>query len=518
MFAMSCCDGASDLADAVSSSDTVILGRVSSIAKDGMYGQAGYGRATIDVDAVLAGADPGPSVTVPFLIALNGGVYPEQELADLQRSVPVDSVIFFLHSWSTYFEDAGELPAWLRPLDRTDLFRTIGLDGALRVVDGKVVSQGAEPDSWISQWHGHPLEAVRAAIAEVAGSAGNDPPPLATWTWTAAELADGPVPGEIAHVWVLGDALVAAETDQSDEGGGASALLVSTRGGAWQSAPFHVPGFLVESGVVMDGELTLVGNIGPAAQPRRQIWRTRDGVAWTPVEGVVGLGFGPGHVTTIVHADAGWLAHAVERIDAESAAPHLLLSEDRVTWSELEGPDAFVDFASDGRRIVAPTIGISDPVARPDRVAWSDDARSWTEVTVAELAPYDSTGVIAATPDGFALGGQRFRVEDEAALPLGWWSVDGEAWHPSSFESLPGRAGQAAPRWMTGTPDGLIATGDGDQGLSLVWVSDDGRRWQQVAPLPPGTVTAAARDGADVVVAMQSGTSDAILWRGTASR
>jgi hypothetical protein len=340
---------------------------------------------------------------------------------------------------------------------------------------------------------------------------------LPTWSWVQADVQDPSARGEIDRLWTLAGVAIAAWTDETDEEGGASSLFVSEDGLSWERAPFPEGRLLVEHGTVVDGELTLVGNIGPVEDPRRQVWTTRDGREWTQLDGVDGLRFGPGEVQALVLSDAGWLARGVERVDAEHQRSHVLLSDDRITWTELGGPEIHVDFASDGHRIVAPIFDVSESPPTPNRVVWSDDATTWTEVTAGMLEQDESGDVIGATPRGFALGGQRFKREDESSHAIGWWSADGETWQASTFEVLDGPAGEAAPREIIGTDDGLIARGNGDPLESAIWISDDGRVWQQVTPLPPGYVSAFARDSDVVLLAIQPGSGDGVLWRGTAT-
>jgi hypothetical protein len=340
---------------------------------------------------------------------------------------------------------------------------------------------------------------------------------LPTWGWVQADVQDPSPSCEIDNLWTLSSAGVAACTDQTDEDGGVSTLFVSADGVGWQLAPFPEDGFLVEHGTVVDGELTIIGNIGPVEDPRRQVWTTGDGRKWTRLDGVDGLAFGPGHVQALVHSDVGWLADGVEVADPETQRRHVLQSPDRITWTEVGGPVTDRGFASDGHRIVAPGIGLSDTFPFAHTVAWSDDARSWTGATVAMLGQFESGDVIGATPRGFALGGQRFKVGDESSHPIGWWSTDGETWQESTFDVLDGPAGEAAPREINGTDDGLIARGNGDPLQNAIWISDDGRAWQQVTPLPPGYVSAFARDGDAVLLAIQPASGDGVLWRGTAT-
>ena len=340
--------------------------------------------------------------------------------------------------------------------------------------------------------------------------------PLPTWAWVQAEVRDPPARGEIDHLWTLPGASIAAWSDETNDGGGTSTLFVSADGVNWELAPFAEPGFLAEHGTVVDGELTVIGNIGPAQDPERQVWTTTDGRRWTRLEGVDGLAFGAGRVQALVTSDAGWLAAGVEFVNPELHRTHVLQSPDRIVWKEIGGPVSDLDFASDGHRTVAPGVSESDRFPFPHTVAWSDDARTWTEAIVAVLGRFESGGVIGASSGGFAMAGQRFKPEDESSHAIGWWSTDGATWQPSTFQVLNGPAGEAAPREMIGTDDGLIARGNGDPLANAIWISDVGRTWQQVAPLPPGEITAFARDGDAILIATQPGSGPGVLWRGTA--
>lgn len=164
--------GADDVAEAVGLADTVLLGTMSGIVEGEAYGPnenelGWYGVATIDVQEVIAGADPGDTVTVPFILVIGGDRFPEKELADLQRSIPEGPALLFLRSWQTYFDHSGtDIPGWLDALDRPDIYRLIGQDGAILVVDDAMAPPTHE-EYWNHEFRGltpdSAADVVRAA-------------------------------------------------------------------------------------------------------------------------------------------------------------------------------------------------------------------------------------------------------------------------------------------------------------------------------------------------------------------
>ncbi len=346
------------------------------------------------------------------------------------------------------------------------------------------------------------------------------PPASREWRWTQETLAD-PAARSVNAIWVLPTASVAVDTP-GYETSRASAFRALTSGSTWASVDFPKPGFAVEQGLLRDGRLTVIGRVGPAADPRRQIWVTRDGLVWTQVEGTTGLDFGAGATDDLVHGDAGWLALGREWLDPESATQHVLFSSDGRTWIEIDGPPGGLDgLVSDGRQFTsiapfaqdAPLGGMPHPL----EALVSDDGRHWVRVGVGGLARGEGASALAATGSAFAIGGRRFEPKDESSHPIGWASVDGVSWTPSEFRDMAGPAGEAAPIAILASDDGFIAHGNGDPLADALWLSDDGSVWTQVTPLPVlGQVDAFARAGRDVIVAGLSSSDGSVeIWRGT---
>ncbi|MBA2701229.1 MAG: hypothetical protein H0U58_05930, partial [Chloroflexi bacterium] len=106
---------------------------------------------------------------VPFLLVLGApgsteGAYPEKEFTDLSRSIPKDPALLFLSTWASYFDRAGGgVPDWLADLDRSDIYRTIGADGAVRVIDGDL-QPSPYAETWVSSLGGRTIADVRREL------------------------------------------------------------------------------------------------------------------------------------------------------------------------------------------------------------------------------------------------------------------------------------------------------------------------------------------------------------------
>lgn len=166
--------GATGLDDAIERADLVVVGRIETIDAGEAFGPnddelGWYAVATLAIDRVIHGDAPADSIQVPFMLVFGGDRYPNKELRDLQRSLPRDPALLFLRSWSTYFERSGaEIPAWLAGLDRPDIYRTIGIDGAIRVTDG-VLDPPTYEDFWTRSLAGMPIDQVADEVSRAVG-------------------------------------------------------------------------------------------------------------------------------------------------------------------------------------------------------------------------------------------------------------------------------------------------------------------------------------------------------------
>lgn len=164
---------AETLAEASAYADAVLVGRFVGVERGGGYGAPGepvgwYAVALVDVDSTLKGTpnlDAHGFLRVPFLLTLDGNSYPEKEFADLERSLPQDPALLLLVSWATYFDRAGgNVPTWLDELNADNLYRTIGGDGAIRVVNGELTPPPYS-EGWPAELLGGRLEDVVGLIA-----------------------------------------------------------------------------------------------------------------------------------------------------------------------------------------------------------------------------------------------------------------------------------------------------------------------------------------------------------------
>jgi hypothetical protein len=363
-----------------------------------------------------------------------------------------------------------------------------------------------------------PTPVATDSIAE-GSSAGHD---LPAWSWTPG-VVDLQQPRAIAGIWQLGGAYSAvavrgqSDADERDR----AVFLRSDNGLEWGPVAFPVDAWYFEYGQVDDGVLTVFGTTGRLDHQVRQSWQTTDGLAWTNLD-ARGLDFGPGWIRSVAHGTAGWLAVGVEVIDPEHHRSHLLFSSDLREWMERPWPrDTGSEVVSDGSRFVTREGRVTENCPTPLVVQYSDDATTWTTADVAILPEWHGASSIGGTDGGFALGGQRFEPSDESSNPLAWWSPDGVDWTEATVQGVAGPAGQAALFDIQSSPDGLIASGNGDPLEVAIWLSDEGRIWTQVTPLPDGLnqLDTVARAGPDLIVSGRVGTGDQYaIWRGSITR
>lgn len=174
-------NGALSLPEAATISELVLVGRWMGMERFGSIGDPGeglighYAVAVIGVDRLVRGTLPPGCVDlvrVPFLISFGapGSDLPEVDYAAVARRRPVEPALLFLQSWAGVWDRAGgELPDWVTPLDRYDLFRTIGIDGALPLVGDRVSEVVFENDMarWRLELAGRPLDEVIKALTAV---------------------------------------------------------------------------------------------------------------------------------------------------------------------------------------------------------------------------------------------------------------------------------------------------------------------------------------------------------------
>lgn len=139
------------LAEAVDFAEVVVVGRYVGVERGARYGSDSTAVALIEVDSIVKGTPklgPDGLLRVEFILVVGGPGYPEKQFADLQRSIPKDPALLYLFSWASFFDLTGEqVPGWRAGIDRPDVYKTIGGDGAMRVVNGRI-----EPPPYVDGW------------------------------------------------------------------------------------------------------------------------------------------------------------------------------------------------------------------------------------------------------------------------------------------------------------------------------------------------------------------------------
>lgn len=161
---------AETLDDAVRFAELIVVGRYVGVERGHLYGSDATAVALIDVDDVAKDSpslDADGLLRVEFVLVVGGGRYPEEQFADLQRSIPTEPALLYLFSWRSYLElIGGGLTAFEARSDLDSTCKTIGGDGAMRVVDGKM---GPSPfvDGWPTTLKGDTLDSVLDRIRAV---------------------------------------------------------------------------------------------------------------------------------------------------------------------------------------------------------------------------------------------------------------------------------------------------------------------------------------------------------------
>ena len=357
-------------------------------------------------------------------------------------------------------------------------------------------------------------------------TASSAPTTAAVPQWTARDIGAQPA---VTNIWRVGEWFLAVgpESSFADDDRHVAARFIRSRDGQrWVSVPAPARDMEVETGTVVDGTLWLVGRAGTAADPKRGIWTTLDGVRWQRVADVTGLDFGPGRVDAISHASAGWFALASRWIDAESQEALAFRSKDGVAWTKVPYPnadDAYgpVGLTSDGDRWLfiqgrQPTTGTE---------VWaltSTDGTDWTETLVAQMSrgsgSPDTVGASAATfgSGGFVIVGQV--IDGEVPSPIAWVSADGVTWTEATMKALPVPAGDTGLRSVVAFEGGYLAAGYRLEEFPSFWTSVDGSSWAQVddpSNTPPGYVQALAASDETFVAGGQTSDGGAFIWTAT---
>jgi len=162
-----------NLREAFQAADLIILGQAVDVVEADGFGGPGeptmwYADAVIDVTEVLKGKpslDESGLLHIPFAIGMTlDDAYPNKVLKDFQRSMAKEPALLLLTSWETYLDAAGADPPNWMGLDRSDRYRTIGPEGAMRVTAAGVQPPLAE--GWAQELAVTSLSELKRQIAE----------------------------------------------------------------------------------------------------------------------------------------------------------------------------------------------------------------------------------------------------------------------------------------------------------------------------------------------------------------
>jgi hypothetical protein len=155
------------LAEAVDFSDLIVVGRYVGVERGGQYGEDATAVALIAVDSVAKGVPklgPDGVLRVEFVLVVGSPTYPEKEFADLQRSIPQDPALLYLSTWETYLMSlTQQFPGWSARKDLASIYKTIGGDGAMRIINGRMAPP-SYVDGWPAALRGAEIQTVLDAI------------------------------------------------------------------------------------------------------------------------------------------------------------------------------------------------------------------------------------------------------------------------------------------------------------------------------------------------------------------
>lgn len=161
------------LGKAFQAAELIVVGQAVDVVEAGGYGEPGgptmwYAEAVIEVSEVLKGKpalDRSGRLHIPFVIGLGlDDTYPEHVLKDFQRAMDKGPALLLLKSWATHLESTGsDVPTWFDGLSRTDLYLTIGPEGAMRVTEAGVQPPLAE--GWAQDLAVTPLAQLKDQIS-----------------------------------------------------------------------------------------------------------------------------------------------------------------------------------------------------------------------------------------------------------------------------------------------------------------------------------------------------------------
>ena len=338
------------------------------------------------------------------------------------------------------------------------------------------------------------------------------------WVWEPYVVAGFSPETELRRIWGLEDRFVALIATPTDDGDELHSLLISTDGSAWERAVLPAPGFRVERGAVIFGDLWVVGHVASEAGPVRQLWHTPDGVIWL-VEKTVGPAFeGADTVDGVMFASSGFVVVIETQPPDGLRELQIRHSVDGVTWTTadlvltLEGEREVVAVATNGTTYVIAIQYLDPGPGRGVDVVVSLNGIDWTRGPVVQ-------DEVWAKDIAFGAAGYVIVGEDEVGEPRGWHSGDG--WSGSWDEvgmpigQLPPDLGPVGGFRVIPTHRGYLAISEAN---GMAWTSGDGVEWSafNVWPSVNEFMTSVAVVG-DIIVAGRDSSGSLGFLRGNVS-
>ena len=297
------------------------------------------------------------------------------------------------------------------------------------------------------------------------------PTPIARWT--GLTWSDPVTPSFVVHLNDLvawGDGYVAVGQVVVDATRSEAAFLTSPDGLNWTVRYQVDPGvdrFPRHLVIVADEMLAFshpnTDALGLPGASESLIWRSADGIAWSPVD------------------SQSWR-------DAWSG---LVIGPMPAGWDELQQPieTGLVDVASGPAGLVAIGNSFGDDGLVPV-VLHSTQGRDWSPVSLPAEAVSPLLNAVVPYDGGFVLvGAVDAGPRGESATPAGWYSTDGVSWSSATVNVDPqlfleGIAGIGEIGAVTAGSDGLVGWW-GQRGMTAggprfmaAWTSSDGRTWE----------------------------------------
>lgn len=293
--------------------------------------------------------------------------------------------------------------------------------------------------------------------------------------WTSHTVST--VQGTIVDVWALDDGFVGLIW-HDESAGAAPALVASADGTSWEVVAPPMEGHRPSNGVVVDGQLHVLGYTGPFDDAQWVAHTFSLDRGWTALGPVEGIPVAT-HVIAMRQSDAGWVAWMSVHDPAPGGSADRVVVEIRYSADGLhwEAPPS-LEFAPEryytgleahaGGFIVLRYLDLVDGPGETVALL-SQDGRDWSEHPL---------GITSGGPRFVASSGGRLvavgsREGDEAG-PAAWYSDGGSVWQRAAMpEPL---ADSSQLQVVIATPRGFVAV-SADQ--AVPWFSVDGEEWRE---------------------------------------